>query len=58
MSNNIMEQPVKNALLIMAAPAAVAMLMTFLFQLVDTYFVGQLGTKELAACRCRINARS
>jgi len=33
----------------MAAPAAVGMLITFLFQLVDTYFVGKLGTQELAA---------
>lgn len=49
MAQDILEKPVKEALITMAAPASVGMLMTFLFQLVDTYFVGQLGTQELAA---------
>ncbi|NRB40001.1 MAG: MATE family efflux transporter [Pseudomonadales bacterium] len=49
MDNAILQQPVKNALITMAAPAAFGMLMTFMFQLVDSYFVGQLGSEELAA---------
>ena len=35
-------------LLQMGMPVAIGMLMTFLFQLVDSYFIGQLGAKELA----------
>ena len=49
MSHPLLTKPVKTALLSMAAPAAFGMLMTFLFQLVDSYFVGQLGTQPLAA---------
>ena len=49
MSQSLTERPVRGALLSMAAPALVSMLMTFLFQLVDTYFVGKLGTQPLAA---------
>ncbi|NOI79792.1 MATE family efflux transporter [Vibrio tubiashii] len=49
MSQPLLTKPVKSALLSMAAPAAFGMLMTFLFQLVDSYFVGQLGTQPLAA---------
>lgn len=44
-----MQQPVRGALISMAAPALFSMLMTFLFQLVDAYFVGKLGTQPLAA---------
>jgi len=33
----------------MAAPISLGMMSTFLFQIVDTYFVGQLGSNELAA---------
>jgi putative MATE family efflux protein len=33
----------------MAAPVSLGMLSTFLFQIVDTYFVGQLGSSALAA---------
>ena len=33
----------------MAAPISLGMLSTFMFQIVDTYFVGQLGSLELAA---------
>ncbi|MDE2789299.1 MAG: MATE family efflux transporter [Paracoccaceae bacterium] len=36
-------------LLRMAAPISLGMLSTFLFQIVDTYFVGHLGSPELAA---------
>ncbi|SON53246.1 MATE family efflux transporter [Vibrio tapetis] len=49
MSINMLEGSVTRSLTTMAMPAAFGMLMTFLFQLVDSYFVGQLGTKELAA---------
>ena len=49
MENAILQQPVRSALINMAAPAAIGMLMTFLFQLVDSFFVGQLGSDELAA---------
>jgi len=49
MENPLLDKPVKISLLTMAAPAAFGMLMTFLFQLVDSYFIGQLGTQELAA---------
>jgi len=33
----------------MAAPITLGMMSTFLFQIVDTYFVGKLGSAELAA---------
>ncbi len=49
MKKDIFERPVKEALVLMTAPVILGMLTTFLFQLVDTYFVGQLGTSELAA---------
>ncbi|UAB72515.1 MATE family efflux transporter [Vibrio sp. SCSIO 43132] len=49
MESPILSKPVRPALVAMAAPAAFGMLMTFMFQLVDTYFVGQLGTQPLAA---------
>ncbi|WP_104400565.1 MATE family efflux transporter [Vibrio penaeicida] len=49
MESDILEKPVRPALISMAAPAAFGMLMTFMFQLVDTYFVGKLGTQPLAA---------
>jgi len=47
----MLQKPVKSALITMAAPAAFGMLITFLFQLTDSYFVGQLGTQELATPR-------
>ncbi|MBX2870696.1 MAG: MATE family efflux transporter, partial [Saprospiraceae bacterium] len=37
------------ALLAMSVPIALGMLSTFLFQVIDTYFVGQLGAEALAA---------
>jgi MATE family, multidrug efflux pump len=49
MASDILQKPVASTLIAMTAPAAFGMLVTFLFQLVDTYFIGQLGTKELAA---------
>ncbi|MCT4624119.1 MAG: MATE family efflux transporter [Schleiferiaceae bacterium] len=42
-------EPIKKTMMTMIAPASFGMLMTFLFQLVDTYFVGKLGTSQLAA---------
>ncbi|WP_028022494.1 MATE family efflux transporter [Enterovibrio calviensis] len=48
-SSPLLTQPIRRALLTMAAPTAVGMLLTFLFQLVDTYFIGQLGVNELTA---------
>lgn len=49
MDAKILTSPVRPALISMTAPAAFGMLMTFMFQLIDTYFVGKLGTQELAA---------
>ncbi len=37
------------ALISMSLPISIGMLSTFLFQVIDTYFVGQLGGKALAA---------
>jgi Na+-driven multidrug efflux pump len=47
--NPMLSQPVNKMLLRMATPISLGMLLTFLFQIVDTYFVGQLGSAELAA---------
>lgn len=47
--NPMTQAPVNRMLLRMAAPISLGMLSTFLFQIVDTYFVGQLGSAELAA---------
>lgn len=41
--------PVGGMLFKMAAPISIGMMSTFLFQIVDTYFVGQLGALPLAA---------
>ena len=43
------EQPVNRLLFTMAAPISLGMLSTFLFQIIDTFFVGKLGAAELAA---------
>lgn len=48
-SNPMLDQPVNKMLLKMATPISLGMLSTFLFQVVDTFFVGQLGSAELAA---------
>ena len=47
--SNLLRRPVNRMLLLMAAPISLGMLSTFLFQLVDTFFVGRLGSQELAA---------
>ncbi|BDD04770.1 MATE family efflux transporter [Aureibacter tunicatorum] len=49
MKNLSENKPIRKELLSMIAPASFGMLLTFLFQLVDTYFIGKLGTNELAA---------
>lgn len=41
--------PISRALLRMAGPMTVGLLANMLFNLVDTYFIGKLGQKELAA---------
>mgnify|MGYP000428925957 CR=1 FL=1 len=48
-TNPMTQASVNGMLLRMAAPISLGMLSTFLFQIVDTYFVGQLGSAELAA---------
>ena len=47
--NLMTSTPVTPMLLRMAAPISLGMMSTFLFQIVDTYFVGRLGSPELAA---------
>ncbi len=47
--NPMTSTPVTPMLLRMAAPISLGMMSTFLFQIVDTYFVGRLGSPELAA---------
>ncbi|NKB65755.1 MAG: MATE family efflux transporter [Candidatus Latescibacteria bacterium] len=48
-SSHLLTAPVDRILLSMSTPIALGMLSTFLFQVVDTYFVGQLGAAPLAA---------
>ncbi|MEM7371160.1 MAG: MATE family efflux transporter [Bacteroidota bacterium] len=48
MSNILKDDPNK-ALISMSLPISIGMLSTFLFQVIDTYFVGQLGPESLAA---------
>ncbi len=48
-ANPLLSDPIGPMLAKMAAPIGFAMLATFLFQVVDSYFVGQLGSDELAA---------
>ena len=45
----MLHAPVNRTLMRMAAPITLGMMSTFLFQIVDTYFVGKLGSDELAA---------
>jgi len=47
--NPLLNAPVNKMLLLMSAPISLGMLSTFLFQLVDTYFIGKLGSQPLAA---------
>ncbi len=46
---DILKDKTQRALFSMSVPISLGMLSTFLFQIVDTYLVGQLGTDALAA---------
>lgn len=45
----MLEGSTSKALVSMSVPISIGMLSTFLFQVIDTYFVGQLGAEALAA---------
>ena len=50
MSNNeLVDLPINKLVAKMVIPASLGMLITFVFQVVDTYFIGKLGSRELAA---------
>jgi len=49
MANKILQQKTNKALISTSLPISIGMLPTFLFQVIDTYFVGQLGANALAA---------
>ena len=49
MTTDLIKGKTNKVLLSMSLPISIGMLSTFLFQVVDTYFVGQLGANELAA---------
>ena len=49
MTNQILEGKTSKALVSMSVPISIGMLSTFLFQIIDTYFVGKLGPEALAA---------
>ncbi len=49
MSNKMQTGPVGKTLLALALPTTVSLLANMLFQLIDSYFIAQLGTQELAA---------
>ena len=49
MASDLLSGSTSKALLSMSVPISIGMLSTFLFQVIDTYFVGQLGANELAA---------
>lgn len=46
---DILQQKPQKALVSMSVPISIGMLSTFLFQVINTYFVGQLGFQALAA---------
>lgn len=46
---DILKDKTHKALISMSLPISIGMLSTFLFQVIDTYFVGQLGAESLAA---------
>ena len=46
---DILKDQTNKALVSMSLPISIGMLSTFLFQVIDTYFVGQLGANSLAA---------
>lgn len=43
------EEPVEKLVLSMAAPAIISMLVTSIYNMADTFFVGRLGTSATAA---------
>lgn len=49
MATNLTKDKTNTVLLSMSLPISIGMLSTFLFQVIDTYFVGQLGADALAA---------
>jgi len=49
MSNKMQTGPVGKTLLTLALPTTISLLVNMLFQLIDSYFIAQLGTQELAA---------
>ena len=49
MASNLLEKDTSKTLISMSVPVSIGMLSTFLFQVIDTYFVGQLGPESLAA---------
>ncbi len=46
---NILKDKTNKVLLKMSLPISLGMLSTFLFQVIDTYFIGELGANSLAA---------
>ena len=46
---DILKDKTSKALISMSLPISIGMLSTFLFQVIDTYFVGQLGAEALTA---------
>ena len=49
MATDLIEDKTGKVLVSMSVPISIGMLSTFLFQIIDTYFVGQLGANALAA---------
>lgn len=49
MATDLIKDKTNKVLLSMSVPISIGMLSTFLFQVIDTYFVGQLGADELTA---------
>ncbi len=49
MKQDLIKDETNSVLFSMSLPISIGMLSTFLFQVIDTYFVGQLGSNELAA---------
>lgn len=49
MSTDLLKGKTNKVLISMSMPISIGMLSTFLFQVIDTYFVGQLGPNALAA---------
>lgn len=49
MATDLIKDKTNKVLLSMSLPISIGMLSTFLFQVVDTYFIGQLGANALAA---------